>query len=57
MTNSLRIFFGISWSAMLLCGCGSESSEPQPDTAVETASADGDATFLVKGMMDRLTIY
>ena len=51
MTNSLRLCFGLSLSAMLLSGCGTDSASP------DAADVDGQVTFLVKGMMDRLSIY
>jgi len=51
MTNRLHLCFGLSLFAMLLCGCGSESSKP------DSAGVEGQVTFLVKGMTERLSIY
>jgi hypothetical protein len=42
---------------MLLCGCGSETSTPQTNAASQASDVDGQVTFLVKGMMERLSIY
>ena len=51
MTNSLRLCFGLSLSAMLLAGCGTDPANS------DAADTDGQVTFLVKGMMERLSIY
>ena len=55
MTNKLTFCFSVSLTAMLLCGCGSDSTAP--DTAAIDAVDGGQVTFLVEGMTERLSIY
>jgi len=56
MTNRLHSGLRLSLAVILLCGCGSESTSPRPDDAVQSTDVDGQVTFLVKGMMERLNI-
>jgi|GEM_PF-3118533 hypothetical protein len=56
MTNRLYCGVQLSLAVILLCGCGSEPTNPSPDDAVHLTDADGQVTFLVKGMMERLNI-
>ena len=58
MMNRLPLCFGAALSAMLLsamllCGCGSDSAGP----AATATDQGGQVTFLVEGMTERLSIY